>query len=113
MPQLVEPSSPNNVPTPTPSVEPPADLRENPVLGEWSCTDAISGRTSKYNFQQDGVLGIASGDGQSQTFKYELSGKVLTLTDSKQASALAIEEMVARKMILNTGADGRRVVCHR
>ncbi len=113
VPQPAQPAATNNVPGPAPSVEPPADLRENPVLGEWSCTDAISGRTSKYNFQQDGVLGIASNDGQALTLKYELSGKVLTLTDSKQASALAIEEMSVRKMILNTGAEGRRLVCTR
>ena len=113
VPQPVPPAAPNDVPAPAPSVEPPADLRENPVLGEWSCTDAISGRTSKYNFQQDGVLSIASSDGQALTLKYELSGKVLTLTDPKQATALAIEELVARKMILNTGAEGRRLVCKR
>ena len=113
VPQPVQPDAPKAVPAPAPSVEPPADLRENPVLGEWSCTDAISGRTSKYNFQQDGVLRIASGDGQITDFKYELSGKVMTLTDPKQARTLAIEELVTRKMILNTGVEGRRLVCKR
>ena len=113
VPQLVQPAAPINVAPPVTSVEPPADLRDNPVMGEWSCADAISGRTSKYNFQQDGVLRIATGDAQIADYKYELSGKVLTLTDSKQASTLAVEELVARKMILNTGADGRRLVCKR
>jgi hypothetical protein len=108
-----EPAAPNNVAASAPSIEPPADLRENPVQGEWSCTDAISGHASKYNFQQDGVLRIASGDGQIVDFKYELSGKVLTLTDPKQTSTLAIEELVTRKMILNSGAEGRRLVCRR
>ena len=113
VPQLVQPAAPINVAPPVTSVEPPADLRDNPVMGEWSCADAISGRTSKYNFQQDGVLRIATGDAQIADYKYELSGKVLTLTDSKQASTLGVEELVARKMILNTGADGRRLVCKR
>ena len=108
-----EPAAPNNVAAPAVSIEPPADLRENPVIGEWSCTDAISGRTSQYNFQQDGVLRIASGEGQIADLQYALSGKTLTLTDSRQVRTLAIEELVARKMILNTGAEGRRLVCKR
>ena len=108
-----EPAAPNNVAAPAVSIEPPADLRENPVIGEWSCTDAISGWTSRYNFQHDGVLSIAANDGQVLTFKYEVSGKILTLTDPKQVTTLAIEELVARKMILNTGAEGRRLVCKR
>ncbi len=113
VPQAVQPAAPINVAPPVTSVAPPADLRENPVMGEWSCVDAISGRTNKYNFQQDGILRIATGDGQVADYKYELSGKVLTLTNSKQASTLAVEELVARKMILNTGAEGRRLVCKR
>lgn len=82
-------------------------------MGEWSCTDAISGRTSKYNFQQDGALSIASNDAQAVALKYELSGMVLTITGPGQVSTLAIEELAARKMILNTGAEGRRLVCTR
>ena len=105
------PADPKNTALPAAPVQPPADLSANAVLGEWSCTDAISGRTSKYNFQQDGVLGIASSDGQVLALKYEVSGKVLTLTDPKQVTTLAIEELAAGKMILNTGAEGRRLVC--
>ena len=105
------PADAKNAALPPAPAQPPADLPANPVLGEWSCTDAISGRTSKYHFQRDGVLSIASSDGQVRALKYEVSGKVLTLTDPKQVSTLAIEELVARKMILNTGAEGRRLVC--
>jgi hypothetical protein len=104
---------PNNVAAPMAPVQPPADSPANAVLGEWSCTDAISGRTSRYNFQQDGALRIASSDGQITDLKYELSGKELKLTDPKQVSTLAIEELVSRKMILNAGAEGRRLVCTR
>ena len=107
------PADPKNAALPAAPEQPPPDLLANPLLGEWSCTDAISGRTSKYNFQQDGVLSIAASDGQALALKYEVSGKVLTLTDPKQVSTLAIEELVARKMILNTGAEGRRLVCKR
>ncbi len=107
------PAASNDVAPPAASMPPPADLPANPVLGEWACTDAISGRNSKYNFKQDGALSIASSDGQVTDLNYELSGKVLKLTDPKQVSTLAIEELVARKMILNTGNEGRRVVCKR
>ena len=105
------PADPKNAALPAAPALPPADLPANPVLGAWSCTDAISGRTSKYNFQPDGVLSIALSDGQVLALKYEVSGKVLTLTDPKQVTTLAIEELVAGKMILNTGAEGRRLVC--
>lgn len=121
--QSVAPA-PVSTPTPTPSVAPvasvavpaaelpPTDVPASPVSGEWSCTDAISGHDSKYNFQQNGVLRIVTNEGQSSEAKYELSGKVLTVTDDKQVGAYTVEELVARKMILNTGG-GRRVVCKR
>lgn len=108
-----EPAVVNNAAAPAVSVEPPGDLRENPVTGQWSCTDAISGRTSTYNFQQDGALRVASNEEQIKDFRYTLSGKTLTLTDPQQTSTLAIEELTVRKMILNTGAEGRRLVCRR
>ena len=105
VPSIAAPSAASN--------QPPAVSPASPVVGEWACTDAISGRTSRYNFQQDGALGIASSEGEVQALKYEVSGMVLTLTGPKQVSTLAIEELVARKMILNAGAGGRRVVCTR
>jgi hypothetical protein len=111
-PQPAQPAAQGTAPAVT-TAEPPPALPDSPVLGQWSCTDAISGRTSKYNFQQDGILRIAASDGQIADYKYELSGKVLTLTDANQASTLAVEELTTRKMILNTGAEGRRVVCTR
>ena len=106
------PVAPSNVAVPAAS-SPQADSPANAVLGEWSCTDVISGRNSKYNFQPDGALSITSSDGQKITLSYEVSGKVLALTDPRQTSTLAIEELVARKMILNAGTEGRRLVCTR
>ena len=46
-------------------------------------------------------------------YKYELDGVALKVTNPKQTSTLAIEELVTRKMILNAGAGGQRVVCTR
>ena len=112
-PQPVEPAAPNNSSaTSVTSAEPPA-LPDSPVLGQWSCADAISGRTSKYNFQQDAILRIAASDGAIADYKYELNGKVLTLADTKQVITYAVEELTTRKMILNAGAEGRRIVCTR
>ena len=95
------------------AAQPPAAAPVNAVMGEWSCDDAISGHTSKYNFQQSGALGIVTSDGHTLEYRYELEGKSLKVTDPKQSSIFTIEEMAARKMILNTGAGGQRVVCKR
>jgi curved DNA-binding protein CbpA len=124
---VAQPVAPAPVPNPTPTPSaapvasvavpaaepPPADAPASPVAGEWSCTDAISGHDSKYNFQQNGVLRIVTNEGQASEAKYELSGKELTVTDDKQVGTYTVEELVARKMILNAGAGGRRVVCKR
>ena len=107
------PAAPTTVTLPAAAVPPPADTPASPVMGEWSCADAITGRTSRYNFQQNGALSITASDGQVLDYKYELDGKALKVTDPKQTSTFPIEELVARKMILNTGAGGQRVVCTR
>ena len=99
---------------PAVSAQPPTlEVPANPIAGEWSSTDAISGRNSHYNFQQDAILKIAAGDGEITESKYELAGKTLTLSDPAKVVTLTIEEMTMRKMILNTGAEGRRLVCTR
>ena len=82
-------------------------------MGEWSCSDAITGRTSRYKFQQAGALSVTASDGQVLDYKYELDGTALKIIDPKQTSTFAIEELVARKMILYTGTGGQRVVCTR
>ena len=112
-PQLAPPVPATNT-APAVSAEPPTlEVPANPIAGEWSCTDAISGRTSRYNFQGDAILKIAASDGQVTESKYELAGKTLTLTDTAKVVTLTAEEMTTRKMILNTGAEGRRIVCKR
>lgn len=98
---------------PAAAVEPQDDAPANPILGQWSCHDAISGRTARYNFQPDGTLSITATGGQAVKRNYEVSGKALKLTDPQQASTFMIEEMTARKMILHTGVEGRREVCER
>jgi hypothetical protein len=104
-----------NVPAVAPAAvaSQPAETPASPVAGEWSCDDAITGHTSKYNFQKGGALSIATSDGQHQDLKYELDGRSLKIADSKQTSADVIEELGPRKMILNTGAGGQRLVCKR
>ena len=112
-PQLTPPVQSMNA-APAVSAEPPTlEVPANPIAGEWSCTDAISGRTSRYNFHQDAILKFAAGDGQITEWKYELAGKTLTLTDSAKVVTWTVEEMTTRKVILNTGTEGRRLVCIR
>ena len=112
-PQLTPPVQSTNA-APAVSGEPPTlEVPANPIAGEWSCTDAISGRTSRYNFQQDAILKFTAGDGQITEWKYELAGKTLTLTDSAKVVTWTVEEMTTRKVILNTGVEGRRLVCTR
>ncbi|HKB81660.1 MAG TPA: hypothetical protein VKD04_00485 [Burkholderiales bacterium] len=91
----------------------PRDEPASPILGQWSCRDVISGRTSQYNFQPDGTLGVATTDGQSLALTFKVSGSALQLVGSKQDSTYTIEELTARKMILNTGTEGRRLACAR
>jgi len=112
-PQFTAPAQ-STIAAPPVSAEPPTlEVPANPIAGEWSCTDAISGRTGRYNFQQDAIVKIAPGDGPATESKYELAGKTLTLTDTAKVVTFTVEERTTRKMILNTGAEGRRVVCTR
>ena len=112
-PQLAPPVPATNAASAVSAEPPTLEVPANPIAGEWSCTDAISGRTSRYNFQRDAILKIAASDGQVTESKYELAGKTLTLTDTAKVVTLTAEEMTTRKMILNTGAEGRRIVCTR
>jgi hypothetical protein len=109
----VAPASPANVAPAAAVASPPADAAVSPVVGGWSCDDAITGRSSKYNFQQNGALNIVTFDGQSLDYTYELGGTVLKVTNSEQTRTYVIEELVPRKMILNAGTGGQRVVCKR
>lgn len=93
-----------------PAVQPEAPA--NPVVGTWSCFDPVSGRSGHYSFEPDGTLAIDWADGQALSQKYELSGRVVKLTDSQPPGTLAIEQLAADKMILNTG-ESRRLVCTR
>jgi len=111
--QPANPGETKEAAPPVAAVQPQDDTPTNPILGQWSCHDSISGRTSQYNFQPDDKLNVAKIDGQVLTLNYGVSGKVLKLTGPNQASTFMIEELTARKMILNTGVEGRREVCER
>jgi hypothetical protein len=108
------PPAQKDAPADAPLMPPPvAETSTSPVAGEWSCEDALTGHISKYTFQQNGSLAMATSNGQSLDFKYELEGSALKVTDSTTARVFAIEELTARKMILNLGSAGQRVVCRR
>ena len=110
----VEAAPPKEVPSATPPVgAPAAQTSPSPLAGEWSCEDALTGHSSKYNFQQNGGLSMATSNGQLLDFKYELEGGALKVTDATASRVFALEELTARKMILNLGGPGQRVVCRR
>lgn len=111
--QPANPGEAKEAAPPVAAVQPQDDTPTSPILGQWSCHDSISGRTSQYNFQPDGTLNTAKSDGKVLTLNYGVSGKVLKLTGPNQASTFMIEELTVRKMILNTGVEGRREVCER
>jgi hypothetical protein len=100
------------VAAPAAPVQSAADLAAEPVMGNWDCADAISGRTTKYAFREGGALAVTSPEGMAE-YKYEFSGRTLTIDESGKTTTLNAEELGARKMILNTGAAGRRIVCKR
>ncbi len=111
-----QPASPDDAKEAAPpvaAVQPQDDSPASPILGQWPCHDSISGRTSQYNFQPDGTLNMTNTGGQALTLNYGIAGNVLKLTGPSQASTFIIEELSAGKMILNTGVEGRRVVCER
>ncbi|MEO8004288.1 MAG: hypothetical protein ABI771_05245 [Betaproteobacteria bacterium] len=100
------------VAAPPAPVQSAADLAAEPVMGNWDCADAISGRTSKYAFREGGALAVTSPEGVAE-YKYEFAGRTLTIEESGKMTTLNAEELGARKMILNTGSAGRRIVCKR
>jgi len=111
--QPANPGEAKETAPPLAAVQPQNDSSASPILGQWPCHDSISGRTSQYSFQPDGMLNIATADGKVLTLNYVVSGKVLKLTDPNQASTFMIEELTTRKMILHTDVEGRREVCER
>ena len=112
--ETTAPTAQKDAPASTPLMPAPTpEASTSPVAGEWSCEDALTGHTSKYTFQPNGSLAMATSNGQSLDFKYELEGSALKVTDAMTARVFAIEELTARKMILNLGSAGQRVVCRR
>ena len=86
---------------------------DNPVEGTWSCYESVSGHASQYNFAADGKVNVTGTSAPAQTYKYELSGATLSLNDSIKTTTLLFEERTRRKMVLNMGLEGRRLVCKR
>ncbi|MFN0038913.1 MAG: DnaJ domain-containing protein [Burkholderiales bacterium] len=104
-----EPAS-NVSPAVTPSAQ--EEATTSPLVGAWSCLDPVSGRTDRYDFQPDATVNIESAEGRSSA-KYEMSGLDLKLTGPNLTGTYLIEELSGKKMVLNTGGQGRRLVCTR
>lgn len=96
-----------------PEAAPTAQAPPNPLAGRWQCVDAITGRSSSYEFRPDGELLITSSGAPPLTSRYEIDGKTLKIGNAAQSSTLAIEELGGKKAIFNAGAGGKRVVCTR
>lgn len=85
----------------------------SPIVGSWECFDPVSGRTSRYGFGSDGQLNVSESGGDSRRFNYELAGTLVKFVDVEPSQTMAVEELSASKLILNTPGEGRRVVCSR
>jgi hypothetical protein len=89
------------------------DEPQNPIVGRWSCFDPVLGRSSRYVFLDDGRVEINASDEPLRSGEYNIAGNTLTLTTDGATSTLAIEQMDARKLVLNSGGEGKRLVCSR
>jgi hypothetical protein len=98
---------------PAAAVEPQEVAAVHPIVGVWSCFDPVSGLPSDYDFQADGTVGIDLSGSAPRSLKYEISGSALKLIDPAQTSTYTIEELTARRLLLYTGVEGRRLVCSR
>jgi curved DNA-binding protein CbpA len=94
---------------PAPADEP----QEPPIVARWSCFDPVLGRNSRYDFQAGGTLEIDSPDAPLRSFGYRVAGNTVTLSEGGVTSTLLIEQMSARRLVLNSGGEGRRLVCNR
>ena len=99
--------------TPPTTEEPQQAASVHPIVGEWSCFDPVSGLSSDYAFQTDGTVGIELSGDAPRSLKYQVSGSALRLSDPAQSSTYTIEELTERRLLLNTGVEGRRLVCSR
>lgn len=111
--QRAEPRVVQDAPAPSLPASEPSAVITSPIVGTWSCFDPVSGSNSNYSFGADGMVAIDAPDITSSTQNFEVSGSNLKLGDAEKSRNLTIEQMSAAKMILNTGAEGRRLVCTR
>lgn len=84
-----------------------------PIVGNWTCFDPVTGRTSRYAFMSDGTLSIQESGGQKQTYAYEVAAGQIRLLNVDPPSAIGIDELGANKLILDGATQGRRIVCSR
>ena len=91
---------------------PPAAAGDS-IVGRWNCFEPVTGRNNEYAFADDGTLTIDSPGGDQQTLGYVLEGERINLTDTDPPRTIDVEELSARKMILNSSGAGQRIVCTR
>ena len=98
---------------PAPAVAAPAAATQGPIVGYWDCFEPVTGRTSEYAFGADGKLTIRQPNGEAESYAYQVAGSRVNLTDTDPPSAISIEEVAARRLILNSSGAGQRIVCSR
>ncbi len=106
-------AGPENEPVPVTVAPAQEEAPDNPIVGPWSCYETVSGQSSRYDFAPEGTLSITEAGGRVLSQRYELAERTLKLSDAGQSNTLMIEEWTRKKMVLNLGAQGRRVVCKR
>jgi len=90
-----------------------SDAAGSSIVGRWNCFEPVTGRNNEYAFTDDGTLTINSPGGDQQTLGYVLAGERINLTDTDPPRTIDVEELSARKMILNSSGAGQRIVCTR
>lgn len=94
-----------------PPYTPTEPYRDAIWLGAWHCFGALTGRGLDIVFDANGTF-TGKIDGKSARGHYSMSKTTLMLTDSQQGFSFAMEELSAKRMVINRG-QGQRLVCDR
>lgn len=88
-----------------------AQYRNAIWLGAWRCFGPLTGRGLEIVFDAAGTF-TSKLDGKEGSGHYSMTKTTLTMSDSQRGSVFAIEEISAKRMVLNRG-QGQRLVCDR
>jgi hypothetical protein len=92
---------------------PMSDTPRELVLGTWSCGGADAARNGQYSYARDGGVTISSGDRKPVSGHYSVSGRAIEFIVPASIYSYTVEEITEKKMVLNTGEGGLRLVCER